>query len=81
MPNTSDFSAQKKQKSFDSCFSYSDNHDDNEIWAARTASATECTGLIPALPDSEEERKAYEELYPPNIPDSSIPKQPRSIPD
>lgn len=81
MPNTSDFSAQKKQKSFDSCFSYGDNYDDSEIWAARTASATECTGLIPALPDSEEERKAYEELYPPNIPDSSIPKQPRSIPD
>jgi hypothetical protein len=27
-------------------------------------SATECTGLIPSLPQSEEEREHYEELYP-----------------
>lgn len=81
MSNTSDFSTQKKQKSLDSCFSYDDNDVNNELWAARTASATECTGLIPALPDSDEERKAYEELYPPNLPDSSIPRQPRTIPD
>lgn len=67
----------KKQEPFDSCF----DHSDDDIWAAKAASATECTGLIPALPDSEEERKAYEELYPPNVPDSTIPQQPRNIPD
>ena len=53
----------------------------DDLWAAKAASSTECTGLIPALPDSEEERKAYEELYPPNIPDSAVPRQPRSIPN
>ncbi len=26
-------------------------------------SATDCTGLIPALPESEEELEAYEEMY------------------
>lgn len=80
MSNSSDSFPQKKQEPFDSCFS-DHNDSDNDIWAAKAASATECTGLIPAMPDSEEERKAYEELYPPNIPDSSIPRQPRTIPD
>lgn len=27
-------------------------------------SATECTGLIPSLPQSEYERESYEEIYP-----------------
>ena len=35
----------------DSCFSKS------------ICSATDCTGLIPALPSSEEELESYEELY------------------
>ena len=35
----------------DSCFSKS------------ICSATDCTGLIPALPSSEEELEAYEEMY------------------
>ena len=30
-------------------------------------SAGDCTGLIPALPESDEELEAYEELYP-NLP-------------
>lgn len=29
-----------------------------------TASATDCTGLTPALPDDEQEEEAYEALYP-----------------
>lgn len=29
-----------------------------------TASATDCTGLMPALPDDEQEEEAYEALYP-----------------
>ena len=38
------------------------------------ASSTDCTGLIPALPGSEEELEAYNELYqylPPGAPKSS----------
>ncbi len=30
----------------------------------QTCSATDCTGLIPALPESEDQLEAYEELYP-----------------
>lgn len=30
----------------------------------QTCSATDCTGLIPALPESEAELEAYEDLYP-----------------
>lgn len=30
----------------------------------QACSATDCTGLIPALPETEEELNAYEELYP-----------------
>lgn len=29
-----------------------------------TSSATDCTGLIPAAPDGDEELENYEELYP-----------------
>lgn len=79
MSHDSQNSGTKKQEPFDSCFDDS-YHSDTDIWAAKTASATECTGLIPALPDSEEERKAYEELYPPNVPDRAIPQQPRNKP-
>ncbi len=30
----------------------------------QACSSTDCTGLIPALPQTEEERAHYEELYP-----------------
>ncbi|MGN0314805.1 MAG: hypothetical protein ACI4EG_08455 [Fusicatenibacter sp.] len=30
----------------------------------KITSATDCTGLIPALPEDEEEIEFYEELYP-----------------
>lgn len=30
----------------------------------QTCSSTDCTGLIPALPESEAELEAYEDLYP-----------------
>lgn len=35
--------------------------DDSDIQAC---SATDCTGLIPALPQDEAEMEAYEDLYP-----------------
>lgn len=35
--------------------------DDSDIQAC---SATDCTGLIPALPQDEAEKEAYEDLYP-----------------
>lgn len=30
----------------------------------QACSSTDCTGLIPSLPQSEAEREAYEDLYP-----------------
>lgn len=30
----------------------------------QACSTMDCTGLIPSLPQSEEEREAYEDLYP-----------------
>lgn len=30
----------------------------------QACSATDCTGLIPSLPQDEAEREAYEDLYP-----------------
>lgn len=35
--------------------------DDIDIQACST---TDCTGLIPALPETDAEREAYEDLYP-----------------
>ncbi len=35
--------------------------DDSDVQAC---SATDCTGLIPALPQDEAEVKAYEDIYP-----------------
>lgn len=37
-------------------------HDDSE--QIQACSAMDCTGLIPALPENEEQLEAYEELYP-----------------
>ena len=37
-------------------------HDDND--QIQACSATDCTGLIPALPETEEQLEYYEELYP-----------------
>lgn len=36
-----------------------DDYSDNQV-----VSSMECTGLIPALPENEEELEHYEELYP-----------------
>lgn len=33
-------------------------------WANTTASAADCTGLMPALPENAPEEAAYETLYP-----------------
>lgn len=33
-------------------------------YLGKSASAMDCTGLIPSLPEDEAEREAYEELYP-----------------
>lgn len=36
---------------------------DHYDYLKNTASSTDCTGLIPALPTSEEELESYQELY------------------
>ena len=36
---------------------------DDDTIERKACSATDCTGLIPALPDSEEELEAYADLY------------------
>ena len=45
-----------------------EEQDDNDL---RICSSMECTGLIPALPENEDQLESYEELYPflPKIPD------------
>lgn len=37
---------------------------DSYDYLSKAASATDCTGLIPSLPEEEEELEAYEDLYP-----------------
>lgn len=39
-------------------------HDDPEPLDVKASSATDCTGLIPALPQSDAELESYAELYP-----------------
>ena len=56
MPTENNVKKEKPDKSAltnlsDSCFSKS------------LVSSTDCTGLIPALPDSDAELEAYEEMY------------------
>lgn len=41
--------------------SYHEHEDSPNIQAC---SSTDCTGLIPALPENEDQLEAYEELYP-----------------
>lgn len=36
---------------------------DDETIARKASSSMDCTGLIPALPDSEEELEAYAQMY------------------
>lgn len=45
-----------------------EEQDDDDL---RICSSMECTGLIPALPENEDQLESYEELYPflPKIPD------------
>ena len=38
--------------------------DGHKAQRVTTASATDCTGLMPALPDDEQEEESYEALYP-----------------
>ena len=38
--------------------------DGHKAQRVTTASATDCTGLVPALPDDEQEEESYEALYP-----------------
>lgn len=45
--------------------------DDEDLLETPIASSTECTGLIPALPESEDELEAYEDMYPFITPASS----------
>ena len=35
-----------------------------KVQRVTTALATDCTGLMPALPDDEQEKESYEALYP-----------------
>lgn len=42
----------------DSCFSKNDS-----CFSKSICSSTDCTGLIPALPSTEQELEAYEEMY------------------
>lgn len=42
-------------------FSYHEHDDSHPVQAC---SAMDCTGLIPALPETEEQLEYYEELYP-----------------
>ena len=41
-----------------------DHHNDPFDIDIQSCSATDCTGLIPSLPQSKEELEAYEDLYP-----------------
>ena len=45
-----------------------EEQDDDDL---RICSSMECTGLIPALPENEDQLESYKELYPflPKIPD------------
>ena len=40
------------------------NEDKDDYLNNPAASAMECTGLIPALPETEAELEAYEEIFP-----------------
>lgn len=40
-----------------------DMEEDNEMLNLDVCSATECTGLIPAMPETESEITSYEQLY------------------
>ena len=42
-------------------FSY---HEHGDNYPVQACSAMDCTGLIPALPETEEQLEYYEELYP-----------------
>lgn len=49
------------QKREPDMISYHEHDDSDQIQAC---SAMDCTGLIPALPETEEQLEYYEELYP-----------------
>ena len=38
--------------------------DGQKTQCVTTSSATDCTGLMPALPEDAQQEEAYEELYP-----------------
>lgn len=54
----SEFSAPKKEPS-----PAVDNNLEDSCFSKSICSATDCTGLIPALPSTEAELEAYEEMY------------------
>lgn len=45
--------------------------DEEDFLDTPIASSMECTGLIPALPETEEELEAYEDMFPYITPPSS----------
>lgn len=51
---------------------HNDYDDDTEI-NIQACSTTDCTGLIPSLPQSEAELESYEDLYP-YLADTKIPE-------
>lgn len=61
----------QNEKTFDTVGSFSDEVYDSYL---NSCSATDCTGLIPSLPQSKEEIDSYEALYH-FLPKASGPKQ------
>lgn len=51
-------------KQNDSCDSTKIDYKEMEDIDIQACSAMDCTGLIPSLPQNEDERESYEELYP-----------------
>lgn len=60
LPNhtKAEFHASKKEPS-----PAADNNLEDSCFSKSICSATDCTGLIPALPSTEAELEAYEEMY------------------
>lgn len=56
--NTRPDTAEKKEPSKNA-----DKRFEDSCFSKSICSATDCTGLIPALPGSKEELEAYEEMY------------------
>ena len=55
--------AENKRTDKEKTEKFIDRSDDFDI-DIQACSTMDCTGLIPALPESEAEREAYEDLYP-----------------